>query len=1334
MKRIRLHQLLIILFFSSAMLSAENLNYHFKKIQVDGGLSENTIYCILQDSKGFMWFGTKDGLNRYDGSNFRIFRHAASNPFSLGNNFIRAIAEGDNNHLYIGTDDGLYIMDAIHEAFVKVNNSTEDGTKLLSAINALYIDKDKKLWIGTMHQGIFVYDPSKKLLKKIELSKYNLGSNATWTIYGDRSGTIWIGTRLGLLRYNPPMDILDPVEGLFKPTENSDYEILSILEDKKGNLWLGTWSDGIWHYNRHTEEINSYLGAKSKPYYITHVRTIFQYTDNSLLIGSDDGLYLFDQIKREAKRIDIPQMRYSMSDQNIYSMAQDREGGIWLGTYFGGINYLNVSSLVIETYYSEMMRGMLSGKAVSQFCEDKKGNMWIATEDGGVNYLDVTTRQITQPIKTTYHNTHALLFDGDDLWIGTFSRGIDIYNTRTSQLTNFRSNINDERTLNDDCIFSLYKTRNGDIYAGTPIGLNKYNRETRSFSRIQEAGGFIYDIKEDEHGNLWVAVYGGGVIRLDKETGQWIHYDKIKPQSDPIVGSKLTSIYIDSQKRIIFSSEGRGIFIYDHQSDSFKNISEADGLPNNVVYGVLDDPFGNLWISCNRGIVCFDISNPADYKLFDKEDGLQSNQFNYKSSYKSSDGKFYFGGINGFNCFYPQDLNALKNEIIPPVEITSLQLLKKSGVPEQDIQVQLNKKETIVLPYNKSSFTISYISLSFLSQTKNQYAYMLEGIDKEWTPAGNNKSVTYVNLSPGDYQFRVKASNNSGVWNEEGAEINIKVLPPFWWSLPAKVLYFVLAFVLLYMVFYYYWQRNKSKQVQQLETFKAEQEKLAYKSKIDFFTNIAHEIRTPVSLIKAPLEEVIASGEGSKDTRQNLSIIDKNCNRLSVLINQLLDFRKMDSTEYTLKPERINLKEYINDLYERFRKTAIKNKIEFTLEYPTDLDVVIVSDSDALTKIIGNLLTNAIKFTKDKILLTLTVNADQSYTVNVEDNGSGIPDDLKGLIFDPFYQIEPDKEKVGTGIGLSLVKRLAKLFNGEVIVSNSSTGGSIFSFTFFELTEDVVSKDVVDKVQMAAVNHTEEIANGPKNSVLVVDDNPDITSFIKTCLQNDYEVDTAPNAHKAWELLEQNGYDLIISDIMMPDIDGISFTRSVKADLNYNHIPVILLSAKTENAVKIEGLRSGAEVFMEKPFSTSFLKAQILSLLENRKTILEAFNRSPLASYSMLATNKGDETFLNRLNDEIEEHLSDETFSVESLTDVLGLSRSNLQRKLKAICGVSPGEYLRNYRLKRACKLLLEGEMRISEVAYYVGFSSASYFAKVFIKCYDMSPKEFIRKNTVSAE
>ena len=1336
MKRIKILYALLLLTFSVQMFPIGNTNFRFRKIQVDQGLSENTVYCILQDTKGFMWFGTKDGLNRYDGSSFRVFRHSVLNPSSLGNNFIRCMAEGADGTLYIGTDIGLYIMDTVHETFTPVTLETLEGRRLTTAVNSLFIDRDGRLWIGSMYQGIFNYDPLRQTLRQVEVKDYNLGQNAVWTVYGDRSGTIWVGTRLGLLRYNTGRKELEAVEGLFSPLENSDHEVLTILEDTKGSLWLGTWSDGVRFYDRQRYYNTSYLGLQSETDYITHVRALYQYDNTHILIGSDDGLYLFDMESKESKRVDIPQSHYSMSDQNVYSIARDREGGIWIGTYFGGINYLDVFLLPVETYYADVKHGMLSGKAVSQFCEDANGNMWIATEDGGVNHFDVRTKQITQPIQTSYHNTHALLLDDDNLWIGTFSRGIDVYNTRTGKLVNYRSNVRDEFTLNDDCVFSLYRTKNGDIYAGTPVGLNKYDRETNRFVRIPEVAGFIYDVREDDQGNLWLATYGNGVVRLDGKTKKWMYYDQIISSDDPVVGSKLTSIHIDGQKRLIFSSEGRGIFVYDYQEDKFRNISETEGLPNNVVYGVLDDPFGNLWLSCNKGIVCFDIQTPADYKLYNKEDGLQSNQFNYKSSYKTRDGKFYFGGINGFSCFYPQDLSQIQNKHIPSVVITGVRLLGDAKGQDTDIQTLLNKQQQIVFPYHKSSFTISYISLSYQSQDKNEYAYMLEGVDKDWTPAGNNKSVTYVNLRPGDYSFKVKASNNSGVWNEEGAQIDIEILPPFWLSLPAKLLYLLLSMALIYSLISYFWKKHKEKQTQQLYAYKTEQEKLAFKSKIDFFTNIAHEIRTPVSLIKAPLEEVIALGEGSEDTKHNLFVIEKNCNRLSVLINQLLDFRKMDSTDYHLNPEEIDLKNYMTELYDRFRKTAASRDIDFTLSLPHDPVGSIIFDSDVLTKIIGNLLTNAMKFTKDKIILTLVVNDDHSYTVTVEDNGKGIPDDLKKLVFDPFYQIKPDSNKVGTGIGLSLVKKLAKIVSGKVTVTDSEMGGAQFSFTFSELSRELPEqKNVTDSVSVdIPASEQPEVKEKDKYAVLVVDDNPEITSFIKKVLERDYIVDTALDANTAWGLLEDRGYDLIISDIMMPDVDGISFTKRIKADLNYSHIPVILLSAKTENAVKIEGLRSGAEVFMEKPFSTSFLKAQILSLLENRRTILEAFNRSPLASYSILANNKGDEVFLNKLNEEIEKSLSDETFSVESLTDVLGISRSNLQRKLKAICGVSPGEYLRNYRLKKACKLLLEGDLRINEVAYYVGFSSASYFAKVFIKCYDMSPKEFIRRNSLGSD
>jgi signal transduction histidine kinase/ligand-binding sensor domain-containing protein/DNA-binding response OmpR family regulator len=1295
----------------------ENSNFHFKKYQVGDGLSENAVYSILQDTDGFMWFGTKDGLNRFDGSNFRHYQYKVGEKTSIGNNFIRCLAQKNKEHFYIGTDAGLYIMNIKNETFKRISLKTSDNIEINSAINSLLVDSKGILWIGTMSQGIFMHSPKENRLTQVATDNIDLGLNATWSIIEDQSGIVWAGTRLGLLRYNAQSQRFESIKNLFSQTENAENEVLSILEDKIGNLWLGTWANGLRCYNKQSGEFTSYLNIPSANLYVTHIRSIFQYTETSLLIGSDDGLYLFNIESKIAKRVDIPQYKYSLSDQNVYSIARDKEGGIWIGTYFGGVNYLNTSLLSIETYYPDVLHGFLSGKAVSQFCEDKLGNLWIATEDGGINYFNVKSKLITQPIKTTYHNTHALLLDGDDLWIGTFSRGLDIYNTKTKRLTNYRFNAGNLNTINDDCIFSIYRTKSGDIYVGTPIGLNKYDRVGKKFIRIPQITGFIYDMKEDDAGNLWLASYGTGAIKFNAQTKKWVKYDKIKDANNPIVRSKLTSIYIDSQRRIIFSSEGRGIFIYNRKTDDFENISEADGLPNDVIYGILDDPSGNLWLSSNKGLICFNVKKPKEYKLYNIEDGLQSNQFNFKASYKTRDGKFYFGGINGFNSFYPQELNKLRNQITPPVAITKISILSNNDTElEKEIQTKLNNKQSIKLNYDKSSFTISFVSLSFISQSKNQYAYKLQGVDADWNLAGNNKNVTYVNLPPGKYTFKVKASNNDGLWNDEGSEIEIEILPPFWLSGIAKIFYALLV---------YYIDRNKTRQKRHLEAFKAEQETKSFKSKIEFFTTIAHEIRTPLSLISAPLEEIIAVHEGSEQTKVNLSIIEKNRDRLSVLINQLLDFRKMDSTEYIIHPENINLREYLQELYERFKKTAQRKDIDFNLILPKQGELSVLSDSDALTKIVGNLLTNALKFAYSKIIFKLAKNKDNSYTISVEDDGSGIPDDLKNLIFDPFYQIQSAKENIGTGIGLSLVKHLTAVLNAKIEVSDAKKGGAVFAFTFSDLP--VVLKEEAKETEL---KNTEDFfsinSEITEDAILVIDDNPDMTEFIKNCLSADYLVDTAKDAPEGLQQLEEKNYHLIISDIMMPGVDGISLVKTLKADVNYSHIPVILLSAKVENSTKVEGLKSGADVFMEKPFSTLHLKAQIASLLKNRKSLQELFNRSPLASYSSLATNKSDDYFLKKLNDEIEKHISDENFTVESLTDILNISRSNLQRKLKGISGYSPGDYLRNYRLKKACKLLLESDSRINEVAFSVGFNSASYFTKAFYKCYHMSPKEFV--------
>ncbi|NDV70153.1 hybrid sensor histidine kinase/response regulator [Dysgonomonas sp. 25] len=1311
--------------FASDAFARDYPNFNFKSYQVDDGLSENTVHSILQDRKGFMWFGTKDGLNKFDGFNFRVFRNSPQNPQSIGNNYIRVIIEGEENALFLGTDLGVYKMDTNEEIFEDITLVIDDE-EVSPQVYSLLKDDDL-LWIGTYSGSIITYDTKTGESRKIEVNQYDLEKNTIWCFYKDKAGAIWAGTRLGLLRYNRQTERFEAESSLFSLDNAPSNETLSIAEDKRGNLWLGTWARGIRLYSKYSGDYKNFFGPNSPGYYISHIRTLFFYNENTLLIGSDDGLYSFNIETEVLTRLDKSNSAHTLTDKNVYSMKQDKEGNMWIGTYFGGVNYLNMSTIPIESYYAETTQNTLSGRAISQMIEDDRNNIWIATEDGGLNYFDTRKRTFTQPIQTSYSNIHALLLDDDELWIGTFSRGIDIYNLKTKRLRNYRNTSHIATSLNDDCIFSIYKSFSGDIYAGTPFGLNKYNKETDNFTRIPQVSAFIYDMKEDIYGNFWFATYGDGVIRYNRERKEWIYYDEIFSPTNPIVNSKLTSIYIDSQKQLWFTSEGRGIFLYDYQNDIFRNFSEIDGkLPNNVVYGILDDLSGNIWLSCNKGILYYNRYKPEDNKLYTKQDGLQSNEFNYKSSLRTKDGKFYFGGINGITCFYPQDLSEKRNEAIPDVRITDFTLLDDEDKKlSKKIMFSINKEENITLPYNKSSFIISFASLSYVSPAKNLYAYKLEGVDNDWNYINNNNSVTYINLPPGVYKFRIKASNNDELWNNDGVEINIEVQPPFWLSIPAKLLYFVVICVIIYLAVHFYQKRNKIKQKYQLEAFKSEQEKISFQSKITFFTNIAHEVRTPLSLIKAPLEEIILS-EG-RELQPNLSIIEKNCNRLSDLINQLLDFRKMESTAYIVSPARIDMNALITEIHERFSKTASKKKIELRLVLPPADKVEAITDPEAVTKVISNLLTNALKFTNNKIILRLK-NDNDKYTVEIEDNGIGVADNMKKLIFDPFFQVQQAKSHSGTGIGLALVKHLTELLHGSINVFDSPKGGAKFVFSFENLVLSTTQKEVI--IEEESLKAEEEVSadKGKQISILIVDDNEEMLEFLTSSLEGEYRIKAATNAMEGLLQLNEVGYDLVITDIMMPEVDGISFVKRIREDQNYSHIPVVLLSAKTETSVKIEGLKSGADVFVEKPFSISYLKAQIKTLLQNRQAVMEKFKESPFAPYSGLSNNKKDIEFLNKLNEEIEKNIADVNFSIESLTSTLFISRSNLQRKLKAICNVTPGDYLRTYRLKKSCKLLIETDMRINEVAYAVGFNSSSYFTKSFFRQFNVLPKDFVAK------
>ncbi len=1095
---------------------------------------------------------------------------------------------------------------------------------------------------------------------------------------------------------------------------------------------MGTWSSGLACLDKSTHKFRFYFDQYQTPY-ITHIRCIYEYEKSKLYIGADDGLYSFDKKTKECTRIDRPKDTNSLSDQNVYSILKDTEGGFWFGTYFGGVNYLSPNNNKIQHYYPGFYPHSLSGKAVSEFCEDPAGNLWIATEDGGLNYFNIQTKTFRTYLPQSgknglsYHNIHSLALDGDKLWIGTFSRGIDVLDLKTNTFRNYLHNKKDSTTVNDNCIFSIYVSFSKDIYVGTPFGLNKYNPVSDNFIRINEVSGFVQDIKEDYMGNLWIASYGNGVFLYNYQNRKWKNYKHNPKDKNSISFDKVICISIDDKQRLWFGTEGGGFCKYNYDTDNFSTIDSRNGLPNNVIYGLLDDQYGNLWVSSNGGISKVNL-NSMEIKTYTKEDGLQSNQFNYKSSYKSVGGFFYFGGINGFNVFNPDNLD--KNRFSPPVVITQMEILND----EQPQKISLSQK--IKLKYNQASFCIHFVSLSYQAPEKNQYAYMMENLNSKWTNIGKQKSISFIDLSPGEYMFRVKGSNNDGVWSVFDQSIEIVILPPFWESTLAYITYCLLFFIVIYFLIRYYILKVREKQQQQLEEYNMEKEKEMYNSKFNFFTNIAHEIRTPVSLIKAPLECILSSGDGKPETKENLSIIEKNTDRLLDLINQLLDFRKIENNVYKLKFEKENINEILSEICFRFKTAAISKNIKIDLHLPEQIFYVNL-DKEAITKIISNLLTNALKFAKNQIDILLTEYTDgktKLMEIIVQDDGIGIPEEFSEKIFEPFFQIENNdtiSRKKGTGIGLALVKQLIERHDGTINLKQGANCGACFVVRIPEhKKENNINPELISESSDALPEeliNSKEYKEKNKFHILIVEDNEELKVFLRQNLSSEYQIDVAGNGKEAIHLLAKKLFDLIVCDIVMPVMDGLEFARYVKQSEVFCHIPLVLLSAKTDIQTKVEGLEFGADSSMEKPFSIAFFKAQIASLIENRMKIMERFSNSPVIPYGTIAFGKKDEEFLARLNEEIEQNLLDENFSIEKLASALSMSQSNLQRKIKGISGMVPNDYIRVVKLKKATQLLMQGEYRINEICYIVGFSSPSYFSKCFQKQFGMLPKDFVK-------
>jgi signal transduction histidine kinase/DNA-binding response OmpR family regulator/streptogramin lyase len=942
-------------------------------------------------------------------------------------------------------------------------------------------------------------------------------------------------------------------------------------------------------------------------------------------------------------------------------------------------------------------------------------------------------------MKLSYHNIHSLLKDKKgNIWIGIFAGGINIYNPNTGNIKYFNHQQGNPRSLNSNNVFCVYQDNDGNIWVGTDKGLNRFDEEKNTFTTILKEeinNTIIYDIYEDNNRTIWFATYNNGLVSFDKRTQQWSRITS-GDSSNPLNSNKLVCLHDDNAGNLWIGTDGGGLHKYSFKTKHVKIYDEKSGISANVIYGIQEDDNGFIWITTNNGIYNLD-PQTNKVKHFSRQDNLQSQQFNYNAFYKTSDGKLFAGGIRGFNAFYPERLSNTKTN--SRISFTNFQLFNKNvslSGNKSPLQKQINYTQKLVLTHDQSVMSFEFAALNFNAPEKVRYAYKMEGFDPDWNFVGDQRKATYTNLSPGRYIFKVKATTDESNWDIPEATMIVIIKPPFYKTTLAYVIYFLLAIATVFGIYKYSIHYIRKKNQIKLEKLKNKEEQEFYARKIEFFTVMAHEIRTPLSLIIAPLEKLISLHKWDKEEKEQLQIMDENADRLLNLVNQLLDFRRIESDAYEIKKEKVEMVSLVQSVYSRFSSLPYQKDIEFTMS--TNISKLeIEADPEVLNKILSNLLINAFKFARKHVKITIhelakTENAEQHLCISVEDDGIGIPStDLKN-IFKKFFTTSSGNHQYhnlgGTGIGLALASSLAERHGGRLLVESKQGSKTIFTLEL-PYAEEKTTNTVVTQVE----EELEQEINEGQPLILVVEDDEAILSFIAKSLRAEgYLVKKAKNGKEAFQMIETKGADLIISDVMMPEMDGFELCKTVKTNINYSHIPFILLTAKGNRESEIEGIETGADAYILKPFKWKHLAAVVKNLLDSREKLKEKFSEQPGSDVSVLTTNLRDKQFMEKIVNIIESKIIDPQLSVEELSKDMAMSRSNLLRKLKSLSGYGPNELIRLVRLKHAARLLVTNEHAISEIAYMTGFNSPSYFSKCFQQQFKLTPKEFADKNIIN--
>jgi signal transduction histidine kinase/ligand-binding sensor domain-containing protein/DNA-binding response OmpR family regulator len=1405
---------------------SQDINRRIRHYTTLEDLSQNTIDCILRDSRGFMWFGTWNGLNRFDGYHFTIYK-ADNQVNSLSNNFVYSLSEDNHGNLWIGTKSGLNQFDFTHDVFRSFYHDDQDFNTLGdNQINAVYCDQEGFIWAGTKNSGLdkIQYDYVQQRILKIWHFRNNpanpksLAGNTINTIYADKQYNLWIGTNGGLSLMNSDKGSFQKISLGQSPTGSNNYNVLTLFEDRDGVFWIGT-DEGLVRWVRASGEMKWYVPEPGRNGSLTHltVNSITQDVLGNVIIGTLGGLNIYRKTTDDFEKITESTVKdFCLSNEFINSVLADNQGNVWIGTDKGGINQYNVHQK--QFYYIGLASSGIKGLNCTTVNSvlGEKNVLWVGTAGGGLNVISKNTGSYSYYKYSAFDAssissdfiTSIIRDQHSHLWVGTWGNGLNKL-IESGEKKKFERFNMQSSSIRSNFISSIWEDPRGFLLIGTFDGIDLFYPQKKEFApfarhtkmrNITEVGCILQDTKGDYWFGSRIGLFyiKGNKIEDDLNDNDIRHFVNIPGDENSIPGNYIISLCEDNLGNIWAGTYGNGICRISEtgsRNKKFESFTEKDGLCNNVVYSMVEDERGFIWLSTDNGLSRF---NPADsvFRNFYVTDGLQSNQFYWSAANKNTEGWLYFGGTEGLNYFNPDSIR--DHDYKPHVILTDLKIFNQS-VPtgiwkgkKTILEQSITETSEIKLSYHENVFSLEFSALDYDQPEKIIYRYKMEGVDNGWVEVSSNRRfANYTNLKGGEYLFYVQSSNSSGSWIEKPTELKITITPPFWETNWFRIL--CVAMVLLSFAGYYQYHTHRLKtRKRELEkmvherTAKIEEQnirlehqnmeisqqrdklielnkrvQLVNQLKLRFFTNISHEFRTPLTLIMGVMERFSETWKGDKETYQLVNLANRNARRLLHLINQLMEFRKIETGKLQLKVTKGDLSEFLNSILSSFNQLAQEKRIRYTIiQHPEPAETWF--DHEKLENIIYNLVSNAFKYTPENGVITVDFgvlaseipsdykNGDQNFNqlkISVTDTGVGIPKDQIQNIFRRFYRVNNNAtlKARGSGIGLSLTRELVKAHHGSIYVESIVGKGSTFTVqlpcdnSFYGIDETGTDSQFVPESTklrtdylVEEVRAEESVVSKPavdkiseKPLLLIVEDNQDLRHFISINLKNKYQILEALNGLQGYEMAKRFSPQLIISDIMMPEMDGLELCTRIKENIFTSHIPVLLLTARTTVENWIEGLESGADDYIPKPFNLSILEAKIFSTIQNRQRLRKLFLTKINADPKELVSTSLDEQFLKKAIEVVETHYKDSEFSVEVFVEKMAVSRSLLHKKLSAIVDQSAGDFITHIRLNKSAELLKTRTFNISEIAYRVGFNDPKYFSRLFRRVYGVTPTEY---------